>query len=233
MSEFLAARVQHVHIFEVDSSLKPALTDALDRFANVELRIEDAVRADLGALEPQPHKLVANLPYSVAAPLILKTVVEQPQIELWCAMVQREIANRLVAQPGSKAYGIPSVIAQLACTVKTVRTISRTVFVPVPRVDSALVVLKRTRPFPGGGLRAFVAAAFAHRRKAMARSVTIAVADDPRLSAALNLGSRDTREVVREALTTLGKPVDCRAETLAPIEFERISELIAGQGKKQ
>ena len=88
------------------------------------------MRTRLSGLDPLPGKVVANLPYGVATPAILKTIDELPEATLWCVMVQREIADRLAAQPGTKAYGIPSVLVQLACEVEVVRPISRNVFRP-------------------------------------------------------------------------------------------------------
>jgi 16S rRNA (adenine1518-N6/adenine1519-N6)-dimethyltransferase len=127
-------------------------------------------------------------------------------------MVQREIADRLAAGPGTKAYGVPSVLVQLACSVKLARPIARTVFHPAPNVDSALVVLRRAGPAPTEDVRALVHAAFAHRRKALARSLELA------------LGPKDVRAVARRALEELGHPPDERAERLAPAEFAALAE---------
>ena len=114
LSEYLASRVAHVHVVEVDRKLEPALRDALDPHPNTTLHFADAVRLDLAALDPAPTKVVANLPYGVAATVILRVVEELPSVETQVAMVQREVGERLAAQPGSSAYGAPSVLAQLA-----------------------------------------------------------------------------------------------------------------------
>ena len=107
------------------------LRDALaDHEASTSLVIADVMRTRLSGLDPLPGKVVANLPYGVATPAILKTIDELPEAKLWCVMVQREIAARLAAKPGTKAYGIPSVLVQLACEVEVVRPISRKVFRP-------------------------------------------------------------------------------------------------------
>ena len=95
---------------------------------NAELHPGDAVRIDLATLDPSPRKVVANLPYGVAATVILKSIAELPQAELWVAMVQREVADRLAAAPGGKSYGATSVLAQLACDVRVLRAVPRTVF---------------------------------------------------------------------------------------------------------
>ncbi len=135
----------------------------------------------------------------------------------WVAMVQKEVGVRLAAKPGDDLYGVPSVIAQLACEVRVARSVSRTVFVPVPNVDSVLVVLERTGPPPDPRLRALIQAAFAHRRKALARSVDI--------SGRFGAGAR---ERVRTALEALGQPVDVRAERLGPQDFRALLEKLDG-----
>ena len=153
--------------------------------------------------------MVANLPYGVAATVLLKSIEELPDATLWVAMVQREVGERLAAAPGSKTYGATSVLAQLACEVKVVRRVPRTVFHPVPNVDSALVrPAPARRRAPDAGVRALVHAGFAHRRKALAGSLALAP-DAPRTSA--------TR--ARAALEQIGQPADARAERLAPADF--------------
>ncbi len=143
LSEHLAARVGHVHVIEVDERLREALEDALGAHANVTLRWGDAMAVDLTALDPAPNKLVANLPYGIAAGALLRTIEELPSVSLWVAMLQREVGERLAARPGSGAYGTPSVLAQLSCEVQVLRAIPRTVFHPVPNVDSVLVRMRR------------------------------------------------------------------------------------------
>jgi 16S rRNA (adenine1518-N6/adenine1519-N6)-dimethyltransferase len=215
LSEFLAPEVAHLHVVEVDRSLEPALCDALAPFDNVELHFADAVKMDFAALEPAPNKVVANLPYGVAATVLLKSIAELPQAELWVAMVQREVADRLAAAPGGKSYGATSVLAQLACEVRFLRKVPRTVFQPEPNVDSALVVMRRRAPAPADELVALVHAGFAHRRKALAGSLALAP------------GAPDgLRDAAREALAGLGHPADARAERLAPEEWEALADAV-------
>ena len=215
LSEFLAPRVAHLHVVEVDSSLEAPLRDALDPFENVSLHIADAVKMDFAELSPAPNKVVANLPYGVAATVLLKSVAELPGAGLWVAMVQREVGERLAAGPGGKSYGATSVLAQLSCEVRVLRRIPRTVFHPEPNVESALVVLRRRAPAPPEELVALVHAGFAHRRKALAGSL------------ALTPGAPDgIREAVREALEELGLPADARAERLAPGDWERLADAV-------
>jgi 16S rRNA (adenine1518-N6/adenine1519-N6)-dimethyltransferase len=171
----------------------------------------DALNLDLQSFEPAPSKMVANLPYGVAATVILRTVAELPSIQSWVVMVQREVGERFAAKPGSAAYGVPSVLAQLECDVKVLRPVSRQVFRPVPNVDSVLLGLARR-----GGQRAtppvtrLIHDAFRHRRKALAGSL--------RLS-----GPPGTRERAREALVEMGLPADVRAEKLAPQQFVELA----------
>jgi 16S rRNA (adenine1518-N6/adenine1519-N6)-dimethyltransferase len=207
LSEHLAERTAHVHVVEVDRRLEPPLRDALDPHPNATLHLADAVRLDLAALDPAPNKVVANLPYGVAATVILRTIEQLPGATMWVAMVQREVGERFAAQPGTAAYGVPSVLAQLACDVKVLRPIARTVFHPVPNVDSVLVGLTRRAPAPEPELRALVHQGFGHRRKALARSV------------ALGGGDRDR---VRAALEAMGRPADARAETLSPDDWREL-----------
>jgi 16S rRNA (adenine1518-N6/adenine1519-N6)-dimethyltransferase len=212
LSEYLADRCAHVHVVELDRSLEPALRDALDPHPNTTLHIADAMDLDLAALDPAPTKVVANLPYGIAAGAILRTIEELPGVTRWVAMVQKEVGERFAAEPGTSAYGVPSVLAQLACDVRVLRGVARTVFHPVPNVDSVLVVLERTGPAPDPELRALVRQAFAHRRMAMARS--------------LALGGR-SRDEVRTILQTLGFPPDVRAERLSPQDFRALYEALS------
>ena len=215
LSEYLAARVAHLHVVEVDPRLGPPLERALAPWSHATLHVADAVALDLATLVPAPDKLVANLPYGVAATVILRTVLELPSVRLWVCMVQREVADRLAAAPGSRTYGATSVLAQVGCEVRLLRAVSRMVFHPVPQVDSALVGLKRTGPAPSGQFVALVHAAFAHRRKPLAGSLARSPGARPGL-----------RERAREALEALGLPADARAERLSPRQFAALAEAL-------
>jgi 16S rRNA (adenine1518-N6/adenine1519-N6)-dimethyltransferase len=211
LSEYLAAHAAHVHVVEIDRGLEPALRDALDPHANATLHLGDAVKLDL-AFDPAPTKVVANLPYGVAATVLLRTL-ELDSVRTWVAMVQKEVGERLAARPRTAAYGVPSVIAQLAADVRVLRKVSRTVFHPVPNVDSVLVGLRRHGPAAGPELRALVQRGFAHRRKALARSLALAPGAGP-----------DVRDRARAALEALGHPADARAETLSPPEWRELCD---------
>ena len=219
LSEYLAARVAHLHVVEVDRSLAPPLEDALRPFPAVSLHFADAARLDFGALEPAPSKLVANLPYGVAATVLLKALEELPGLDLSVAMAQREVARRLAATPGSRDYGATSVLAQLSCEVHVLRGIARTVFHPVPRVESSLVRLRRVRPQAPAEVAGLVHAGFAHRRKALAGSLALASGAPP-----------GVRERSRAALAALGHPPDARAERLTPEDFRALAERLGPPG---
>jgi 16S rRNA (adenine1518-N6/adenine1519-N6)-dimethyltransferase len=212
LSEYLAERAAHVHVVEIDRHLEPALRDALDPHPNTTLHLGDAVKLDLAALSPAPAKVVANLPYGVAATVILRTL-ELPTVVMWVAMVQKEVGERLAAAPRTPAYGLPSVLAQLAADVRVLRPISRTVFHPVPNVDSVLVGLRRHGPAAPPELRTLVQHGFAHRRKALARSLALAPGADPA-----------TRDRARAALEAMGHPADARAETLSPADWRELAD---------
>jgi 16S rRNA (adenine1518-N6/adenine1519-N6)-dimethyltransferase len=214
LSAYLAPRTAHLHVVEADRRLEPVLDEALDPYDNSELLIADVMDVDLGGLDPRPTKVVANLPYGVAVPALLKTIEELPEVGLWCVMVQREVGDRLAASPGIKAYGIPSVLVQLACDVKLARAVSRHVFQPPPHVDSALLVLRRTGAAAPPAVAALVHDGFAHRRKALPRSLELAT------------GAHADREAARAALVELGHPADERAERLRPREFAALAALL-------
>jgi 16S rRNA (adenine1518-N6/adenine1519-N6)-dimethyltransferase len=216
LSARLASRAGWLHVVEVDQRLLGDLRGALAQFSNVTLHGVDALSLELRGLDPAPTKVVANLPYSIAATVILRTIEELPSVQNWVVMVQREVGERLAGAPGTSAYGAPSVLAQLACEVKVLRPVSRTVFRPVPNVDSVLLGLTRRGDASFAsvdpGLRALVHDAFAHRRKALAGSLALAPGAVP--------GVRDR---ARGALVELGLPPDARAERLSPEQFRKLA----------
>jgi len=208
LSERLAVAAAHLHTVEIDCGLEPAL-ERIAALPNVDLHWGDAMKLDLTDLEPVPNAVVANLPYSVATPLILRTIAQLPSLQRWTVMVQREIADRLRAGPGSRTYGAPSAVAQLACEVELVRPVDPAVFKPRPRVDSAILRLRRTGPGADPETWKLIRAAFAHRRKSLARSLEHATAG--------------SLAPARAALAELGLPEDARAEALSPEQFAALS----------
>jgi 16S rRNA (adenine1518-N6/adenine1519-N6)-dimethyltransferase len=213
LTSFLADRVRLVHAIEIDRSLELFLRERLAEQENVRLVFGDALKLPLGMLEPQPNKLVANLPYQIAIPLLGESLDGLPKVRRWCVMVQREVAERLFASPGTKSYGAISVLVQLTAARTAFHPVSRTCFKPRPNVDSALVAFRRERDWNGGllPLKQLVQAGFGHRRKTLANAL-------------------ETRGFARaktiEALAALGRPADARAEALSPQEFVGLAEAL-------
>lgn len=201
LTRFLADRVAHVHAVEIDRSLEPELRG----LPHTDLHWGDALDLDLAALRPAPRKLVSNLPYNVATPIVVETLDRLPAVETWCVMVQREVADRFFAAPSTKAYGAVSVLIQLASERTGFHPVSREVFRPRPNVDSALVAFNRTTPGIPPRVKQIVEAAFAHRRKMLANSLAIAQVA--------------SRELATAALASIGREPTVRAEELAPREF--------------
>ena len=206
LTRHLAEQVAQVHAIEIDTSLEDALRTTLRGHANVELHFGDALQLDLGSLDPAPTKFVANLPYNVATPLVVESLDGAPTVERWCVMVQREVADRFFASPGTKEYGAVSVLVQLSAERTGFHPVSRTVFRPQPNVDSALVAFRR-RELPAGypRIKQVAAAAFAHRRKMLPNS--------------LELAGLASRAEAAEALRRIGRDPATRAEALRPDEF--------------
>jgi 16S rRNA (adenine1518-N6/adenine1519-N6)-dimethyltransferase len=212
LTRYLAERVRQVHAVELDRSLAPHLRELEDR-PNVELHWGDALALDLAALEPAPTKLVANLPYNVATPVVAESLTGLPGLELWCVMVQREVADRFFAEPSTKAYGAVSVLIQLAAHRTGFHPVARTVFRPPPNVDSALVAFRRL-PLPEGfdRIKAVVEASFAHRRKTLPNSLALTGLADRNRAAA--------------ALEAIGRLPTTRAEALEPTEFVALTRAL-------
>jgi 16S rRNA (adenine1518-N6/adenine1519-N6)-dimethyltransferase len=202
LTVWLAERVRLVHSIEIDRRLQPPLDETLRDVGNVRLCFADALDVDLEALDPAPSAMVANLPYAVATPVIIRAL---PAIERFCVMVQREIGERLFAEPGTKPYGAVSVLVQLACERTGARTVSRSVFVPQPNVDSMLVAFRRRAGFAFDADWSWtgkvVHGAFAHRRKTLANSLRLAGLPEPPAEVA-----------------------GLRAEQLPPERFARLAE---------
>ena len=207
LTRYLAARVRRVHAVEIDRGLEPELAGLPD---NVDVVFGDALQLEL---PEDATKLVANLPYNVATPLVVESLDGLPRLELWCVMVQREVADRFFADPRTKEYGAVSVLVQLATARIGFHAVSRTVFRPQPNVDSALVAFRRTGlPANYGRVKEVVTAAFAHRRKTLPNSLALA--------------GLTSREQAGEALAAIGRAPETRAEALAPAEFVALAEAL-------
>jgi 16S rRNA (adenine1518-N6/adenine1519-N6)-dimethyltransferase len=215
LTRALAGVARHVHAFEVDRSLQPALLATLADVSNVTLHLTDVLRAPFERLDPPPTLCASNLPYSIAGPFVVGALQRLPGIRRYCLMVQREVADRMAAAPGTKAYGTLSVwVGLYACIVRT-RHLSRSIFYPQPHVDSTFIVLERLADaqLPSVDprlLREVVQAAFGQRRKTLANA----------LSAGLSI----PRQRVAEVLESLDLSPDVRAERLAPVQFVQLAE---------
>jgi len=213
LTTYLADRTSRVYAIELDESLAPQLVESLAGRKNVELQFGDALRLDLAAAAPGANKLVANLPYNIATPLIVESLDLLPDLELWCVMVQREVADRLFARPSTKAYGAVSVLVQLVAERTGFHPVSSAVFRPRPNVESALVAFRRTALPPDfRRLKRVVEGSFAHRRKRLANS--------------LELSGFTNRENAETAIEQIGKLQTVRAEELTPPEFLELAEAL-------
>lgn len=196
----LASTGAHVLAIEIDETLRPVLDEVLAG-TTVEVRYTDAAAVDLGALldDGGPWALVANLPYNVGTPIVLDVLRRTPAITRLVVMVQAEVADRLRASPGTKAYGLPSVVVGLHAVAREHFDVPPQVFVPPPTVGSTVVVLDRVAAPPEAEAAIGLAAAGFGQRRKMLRSSLRAVLGDP-----------------ESTCRTAGVDPTARAEELAP-----------------
>lgn len=215
----LLPEVKHVIAIEVDETLAEALPSTVAEFAPELADRLDVVAADAMRVTslpgPPPTALVANLPYNVAVPVLLHLLEAYPTLSRVLVMVQKEVADRLAAPPGSRTYGVPSVKAAWYADVRPAGLVSRTVFWPAPNVDSGLVAMRRREPPSEAdpeAVFAVVDAAFAQRRKT--------------LRAALSswAGSAAAAE---DVLRAAGVDPKTRGERLSVEDFARIASRMA------
>jgi 16S rRNA (adenine1518-N6/adenine1519-N6)-dimethyltransferase len=213
LTSHLVDRARFVHAVEIDRSLEPHLRQRLGTRTNVGLVFADALQYPLADLDPPPNKFVSNLPYNVATPLVAESLDGLPSVELWCVMIQREVADRFFAAPGTKSYGAVSVLVQLTAERAGLHPVSRSVFRPPPNVDSALVSFCRLVQWGPefAGVKRVVQAAFGHRRKTLVNALELSGVERARAARAL-----DTMELA----------ADIRAEGLAPPEFVKLAKLL-------
>ncbi|WP_414827337.1 16S rRNA (adenine(1518)-N(6)/adenine(1519)-N(6))-dimethyltransferase RsmA [Apilactobacillus kunkeei] len=178
LTEFLARSSKRVLAFEIDQNLLPVLDETLSPYDNVEVINQDILQANLPAIieekfnNERPIKVVANLPYYITTPIILDLLKGNAEFDNITVMMQKEVAQRLEAKPGSKDYGSLSVIIQYLNDVKLAFEVSRKSFIPAPNVDSAIVTLERKESiqnevFDEKAFASFVRGCFAHRRKTL------------------------------------------------------------------
>jgi 16S rRNA (adenine1518-N6/adenine1519-N6)-dimethyltransferase len=214
LTSHLAERTGYVHAIELDRSLESPLSERLGSRSNVGVIFADALRYPLSDLDPAPTKLVSNLPYNVATPLVAESLDGLPTLGLWCVMVQREVADRFFAEPGTKSYGSVSVLVQLTASRTGFHPVSRSVFRPPPNVDSALVAFRRLKDWDPelAPVKDVVQAAFGHRRKTLVNALELA---------------GTPREKASEAVEAMGLAADVRAERLAPSDFVELAGHLA------
>jgi 16S rRNA (adenine1518-N6/adenine1519-N6)-dimethyltransferase len=203
LTSFLAGRAGLVHAVELDPDVLPSLRETVGERDNVIVHEGDALRFDYSNLDPAPNRLVANLPYNIASPLVLRLLEEVDSLTTLRFMVQLEVARRMAAERGTKDYSAYAVLAQLLARVRILHKVPPTVFDPPPRVHSAVVEMERkSKPDDYEGIKRLVLGAFRSRRKRLVN----------------NLPEPARREAPR-VLQSLGYGPDARAEELAPEDF--------------
>ncbi len=212
LTAFLAQEARLVHAVELDPDVLPTLRRAAGN--NVRIHEGDALRFDYDSLEPAPNKLVANLPYNVASPLVLMLLEEVRQLEHLRFMVQLEVARRMAAGRGTKDFAAYAVLVQLLAEVSIAHRVPPTVFDPPPRVYSAIVDMERRRlrlePSEYRGVKDLVLAAFRSRRKRLVNNLPEPVRGEaPRI------------------LNSLGYGPDARAEELGSEDFVALYRAVA------
>jgi 16S rRNA (adenine1518-N6/adenine1519-N6)-dimethyltransferase len=209
----LRAAGARVVAVEADERVLPALADALGDDPEVEVVHGDALRVDLAAVAPGAAKLVANLPYNLAATIVLRVLTDFPGLERLTVMVQREVGERLAAAPGTSAYGATSAKVAALAEARVLAPVGRKVFLPEPHVDSVLVGIERRRHPAAAGvewqtLDRVIEAAFSQRRKTLRNSLRT-----------LGLDQRDVEALGRAARIDLG----LRAERLDVAAFAALA----------
>ncbi|WP_275120589.1 16S rRNA (adenine(1518)-N(6)/adenine(1519)-N(6))-dimethyltransferase RsmA [Alkalihalobacterium chitinilyticum] len=226
LTEQLAKRADKVVAFEIDQRLLPVLGDTLSPYDNVKIIHSDVLKADVSQVmreefkEGQDVMVVANLPYYVTTPILMKLLEEKLPIKRIVVMIQKEVADRIAAKPGSKDYGSLSIAAQYYAKAETVFTVPKTVFVPQPNVESAVLRLTiREEPPVEVEDESFffevIRSSFAQRRKTIFNNLT-------------HHFGKDRKEQIEVALTTASVDPKRRGETLSIEEFAQLSNELIG-----
>lgn len=229
LTEQLAKRAKKVIAFEIDQRLLPILGETLEPYDNVKIIHSDVLKANVRQVveeefeQDQDIMVVANLPYYVTTPILFKLLEEQLPIRGIVVMLQKEVADRIAAAPGTKDYGSLSIALQYYTEAETVMIVPRTVFVPQPNVDSAVIRLtKRERPAVAVQDEAFffevVRASFAQRRKTLMNNLVNNLQGIPK-----------DKELLEQALQETGIDPKRRGETLTIEEFGRLSDALYKQ----
>ena len=215
----LAKKAKRVVGYEIDNRLAPVLKETLQDFHNVEIIFKDVMKEDLADIEKRlggEYKIVANLPYYITTPIVMRFLENSAQLTSMSVMVQEEVADRFSALPRSSDYGAITVAINLRGSAKTVLKVPREKFTPVPNVDSAVVRIDIEKgKFSGADLTAVrdvVRAAFSSRRKMLVNN----------LINTLKL----TRAQAETAVAAAGIPLTARGETLSAEEYVKLTETI-------
>ena len=230
LTEFLAERAAQVMAFEIDHRLVPILADTLRDFDNVTVVNEDILKVDLAQhiqsfKNPDlPIKVVANLPYYITTPILMHLIESGIPFSEFVVMMQREVADRISAQPNTKAYGSLSIAVQYYMTAKVAFIVPRTVFVPAPNVDSAILKMVR-RPEPAVAVEdekfffKVSKASFIHRRKTLWNNLTGYFGK-----------TEEVKDKLTRALDQAGLSPSVRGEALGLEEFASLADALKGQG---
>ena len=230
LTEFLAERAAEVMAFEIDHRLVPILADTLRDFDNVTVVNEDILKVDLARhiqnfKNPDlPIKVVANLPYYITTPILMHLIESGIPFSEFVVMMQKEVADRISAQPNTKAYGSLSIAVQYYMTAKVAFIVPRTVFVPAPNVDSAILKMVR-RPEPAVAVEyeqlffKVSKASFTHRRKTLWNNLTGYFGK-----------TEEVKEKLTKALDQAGLSPSVRGEALSLAEFASLADALKGQG---
>ncbi len=232
LTEQLARASGKVLAFEIDQRLIPILEDTLSPYDNVTIVNEDVLKADVKAVMDQELQgfddimVVANLPYYVTTPIILKLLMEKLPIRGICVMLQKEVGDRISAKPGTKEYGSLSIAIQYYTEAEMVMTVPKTVFMPQPNVDSAVIRLtKREKPpvdVKDEDFLFFITrSSFAQRRKTILNNLTSQLPN-----------GKEKKEAILEALQSAGVDPTRRGETLSIEEFALLSDHLLPNFKK-
>ena len=230
LTEFLAERAAEVMAFEIDHRLVPILADTLRDFDNVTVVNEDILKVDLAQhiqnfKNPDlPIKVVANLPYYITTPILMHLIESGIPFSEFVVMMQKEVADRISAQPNTKAYGSLSIAVQYYMTTKVAFIVPRTVFVPAPNVDSAILKMVR-RPDPAVAVEdenfffKVSKASITHRRKTLWNNLTGYFGK-----------TEEIKDKLTKALDQAGLAPSVRGEALSLAEFASLADALKGQG---
>ena len=230
LTEFLAENAAEVMTFEIDERLVPILADTLRDFDNVRVVNEDILKSDLQARIKEfanpnlPIKVVANLPYYITTPILMHLIESGIPFSEFVMMMQREVADRISAQPNSKSYGSLSIAVQYYMTAKVAFIVPRTVFVPAPNVDSAILkMVRRDQPAVGVKDEAFFfkvsKASFTHRRKTLWNNLTSYFGK-----------SNEVKTKLESALDNAELSPSVRGEALDLQEFAHLADSLYDEG---